>query len=393
MLWAAEAQSTAGDQLARVAVLLLVYERTGSAAWSGLMLALTYLPDLLGTLGMSWLADRHRRRTVMIASAGVQAAAFAAMAVPGAPMWMLAVLISLATIALAPYRAAAQALLYELVVEDDERLAAQSVFHTTRMIGQVAGLGAGGGIVALIGANTALLINALTFGVAAVLLACGVRRGSRPPSSASTAVWFTRNAITTLAADPRLLSALGLMCLAAVTAVPEAVAALLADQLRVGSAGVGALLAAHPVGMAVGIAFAVPRGSAAASRRAAWLVWTSLLPLAGFAMLFLQPSYWIALSLLTVSGIGLAYHPVLQTEFSSAAPPELLGSITGLARMALRLSQGCGLLLGGVAAQATGSAAAAVAGAAVIGCGLAACGLRIRRRAVSSMESDTPATT
>jgi len=43
----AEGLSTVGDQLAKVAVALPVYHRTGSAALSGLSFGLTFLPPLI----------------------------------------------------------------------------------------------------------------------------------------------------------------------------------------------------------------------------------------------------------------------------------------------------------------------------------------------------------
>ena len=74
---------------------------------------------------------------------------------------------------------------------------------------------------------------------------------------------------------------------------------------------------------------------------------------------------------MVLSGVGLVYHPVLQAEFQNHCPPELRASVGGLARMALRLSQGAGLLVGGLAAQLSGSAIGACIGAGLLGCGLA----------------------
>ena len=54
------AVSVAGDQLARVALTVLVYGRTGSAAWAAATYALTFLPALLGGVLLGGLADRYR---------------------------------------------------------------------------------------------------------------------------------------------------------------------------------------------------------------------------------------------------------------------------------------------------------------------------------------------
>jgi MFS family permease len=60
-IWAAEALSQVGDQLARVALAVLVYDRTESAALAGLTYALTLAPAFLGGVVLSGLADRFPR--------------------------------------------------------------------------------------------------------------------------------------------------------------------------------------------------------------------------------------------------------------------------------------------------------------------------------------------
>src|SRR6266851_10520695 len=65
-LWLAQLLSVAGDQLARVAMTVLVFDRTHSALWSALTFAVTFLPWIVGGLGLSGLADRVPRRQVMI---------------------------------------------------------------------------------------------------------------------------------------------------------------------------------------------------------------------------------------------------------------------------------------------------------------------------------------
>ena len=69
-LWLAEALSVLGDQVARVALALLVYARTSSAALTALTYALTFVPAVLGGVVLSGLADRFPRRTVIIVTDG-----------------------------------------------------------------------------------------------------------------------------------------------------------------------------------------------------------------------------------------------------------------------------------------------------------------------------------
>src|SRR4030095_7182065 len=80
---AAEAFSQAGDQLARVALAILVYDKTGSAALTGLTFALTFAPSFLGGMFLSRLADRFPRREVMVAADLLRGALVALVAIPG----------------------------------------------------------------------------------------------------------------------------------------------------------------------------------------------------------------------------------------------------------------------------------------------------------------------
>ncbi|MFC6094957.1 hypothetical protein [Saccharothrix lopnurensis] len=72
-----------GDRLARVALSVLVYERTNSAGWTAVAYGLTYLPDLVSGPLLSGLAGRHPRRAVMSATDLARAVLVAVMAVPG----------------------------------------------------------------------------------------------------------------------------------------------------------------------------------------------------------------------------------------------------------------------------------------------------------------------
>ena len=67
VMWPAELLSFTGDQFARVALAVLVFSRTGSAALTSLTYALTFIPTVLGALTLSTVADRHSRRGVIVA--------------------------------------------------------------------------------------------------------------------------------------------------------------------------------------------------------------------------------------------------------------------------------------------------------------------------------------
>lgn len=184
-LWTAYAQSVLGDQLARVALSLLVFERTDSPGWTAATYALTTLPALLSGVLLSGLADRFPRRTVMISCDLVRMVLVGLMALPGMPLPLLAGLLVLAQLAEAPFGAAQGALLPTVLgAQRYER--GQRVMQITHQTGQLVGFAGGGLLAAWLGSNLSLGVNALTFLLSAILIRFGVKARPRlPPTPAS----------------------------------------------------------------------------------------------------------------------------------------------------------------------------------------------------------------
>src|SRR5829696_1856127 len=109
-LFAAQVLSVVGDQFARVALAVLVFDRTGSAGLAALTYALTFLPDLIGGPLLSGLADRMPRRRLMVICDLGRAVLLALMAVPGAPLWVLCVLLVAVQLLNSPFSAARAAM-------------------------------------------------------------------------------------------------------------------------------------------------------------------------------------------------------------------------------------------------------------------------------------------
>jgi MFS family permease len=135
----AEVTSTAGDQLAKVALSIVVFNRTGSAAWSGFAYALTLLPPLITARALAPLADRYPRRAVMITCGRLQAGAVLVMAWPGVPLPLFAVGVAAVSTLSTPYRAAQGAIVLDLVGHDATNAGSVRLL-LIREVGQVAGL-------------------------------------------------------------------------------------------------------------------------------------------------------------------------------------------------------------------------------------------------------------
>src|SRR5260370_32200609 len=80
-LWSAQVISYLGDQIAQVAIAVLVYSRTGSAWLTALAYALTYLPPILGGPLLPGLTAALPPRQRMITSDPVPGAVCARLSV------------------------------------------------------------------------------------------------------------------------------------------------------------------------------------------------------------------------------------------------------------------------------------------------------------------------
>lgn len=360
-LWLAEAQSVAGDHLTTVALAIIVYGRTGSALWAALAYALTFLPALAGGLGLAQVADRYPRRTVLTVSAAVQAVLVGAMAIPGIPLALLCTLLVLARLVGAPVNAAQNALTREVFHDDEIYLRSQDLRGITTNVAMLAGLGGGGVMVTMLGPSWALALDALTFALAGALIRIWVHW--RPAAGSPDGPWF--GAARWVLGQRRLRVLLAFSWLVGLAVIPEGLAAPLADEIGAPEQAVGWLLAADPIGFAVG-AFVLSRFMSGEGRRRLMgvLAIAAALVLVAFA---LQPGLVPALFLLAFAGAAGAYIITVGATFITWVPNELRGGAGGLYRTGLRVAQGVGVAVGGVLAELVGSATGAIALAGVAG--------------------------
>jgi predicted MFS family arabinose efflux permease len=390
-LWAAELVSVAGDQVARVGLSVLVYGRTGSAAWAAATYALTFLPALLGGVLLGRLADRYPRRTVMIICDVLRAVLVAAMALPGVPLVALCGLL-VAVVLLAPPHTAAQGALLPDVAPGPAFEAALAVRHVTNQTAQVGGFAAGGLLVAALSPAVALLVNAATFALSALVVRVGVAARPVPGGSGSgplpTPSWLadTREGLGTVLRHPRRRVLVGAVWLVGCFVLPEALAVPYAGQLGLDTAAAGVLMAADPAGSVVG-AWAFTRfvPDRLRSVTVGPLAVAAALPL---GLCALCPGLAATVLLWGVSGaFATACLVQSQADFVRVTPPEVRGRAIGVAASGLITVQGLAILAGGLAAEAWGTRTA-VAVCGVVGIGLAAVltGVHLRTQAMDDGE-------
>src|SRR4051812_407536 len=250
-LWLAEVLSVCGDQLARVAVLVLVYQRTSSASWAALTYALTYLPTLVGGLALAGLADRYRRRELIVVTDVCRAILAGVMALPGLPLPVMAGALILLATAGGPFKAAQLALMFDVLGEGRYR-AGSALRSSSTQLAQVLGFAVGGAVLTVISPYTAMAINALTFLLAAAIVGTGVVARAAPAGSSSLARPGLRAAARLVWENRRTRGLLAMAWLVGLFVVPEGLAAPYAAQLGGTAAAVGLLMAADPVGSVLG---------------------------------------------------------------------------------------------------------------------------------------------
>ncbi len=349
-LWLAQMLSVAGDQLARVALSVLVFNRTHSALLAALTFAASVVPAFVGGAMLSGLADRFPRRAVMITCDLARAALVAVMAIPGVPLAVLVCLLAVVTMAGGPFTSA-RAALYPDILAGDLFVLGNAVTLTTFQFAQAAGFAAGGAAVALVGTATALLIDAATFGASALIVTLLVR--ARPAAGARHASWAglrgLGSGVRLVFGDQRLRLPMLLGWLAAFYNVPEGIAAPLAHQLGGGAAWVGFLLAAEAFGASVGaIAFSrlVPP-----PRRLTWMVPLAAAACGVLALFALGPGLPAAIAILGLCGLCDSYQVAASAAFVVAAPSSHRAQAFGIAQGGMNLGQGAAMIIAGALAQ------------------------------------------
>ncbi|MBM7807984.1 MFS family permease [Geodermatophilus bullaregiensis] len=354
--------STIGDELARVALTVLVYQRTDSPLLSALTFALSFLPWAVGGPVLATFADRFPRHRVLIASDVARALLVATMALPGMPLVLLLVLLLLVSLLAPPFESARSALMAD-VLEGEPYAVATSLTNVSLQVAQVVGFVVAGGLVTVLDPTVVLLLDAATFLVSAVWLAATLERRPAPVTEiddgSPSSVWRdAAEGLRLIGRTPRLLSIIGLLWTGTLFAnAAEGIAVPLTESLGEGPAQLGVLLAANPLGVTVGgLVVARLLGTARSERLMPVLVALSLAPvlLAGLVAVAAGPgrgAYTLVVALLFVAGLGASWTIPLNVSFVQAVPAAYRGRAFGVAVSGLYGVQGLGALGAGLAAE------------------------------------------
>ena len=346
----AQILSEVGDWAARVALAVLVLDRTDSAALTALVVTFSVLPwigigQVLATLG-----DRLPRRQLMIVCDLVRAIVFLALLIP-MPIWAVLALTFVAGLPSPPFAASRAALLPETVPGNQypdalaiSQIASQSMLALGYLLGGV--------LVALISARGALVVNSLSFVASAIILS-RLRVGRRPAASGNRI--GLRSGAHALWSDVMIRRAVVLFALTSGCAIiPESqVVAYALRHLGTGDSGTGLLAAAVPLGT-IAVSSIIPfHGSARALLRIAGVVAFSG---AAIALVFIGADARMPLILFGFLGVGIIFGTLIPTNTVAGTrlPNESRASAFGLAQGVLYFAQGAGAAAGGVIASIWG---------------------------------------
>ncbi|MBV9594979.1 MAG: MFS transporter [Actinobacteria bacterium] len=342
-------QSLVGDQIARVALTVLVFTSTGSAAATAGAYALTLLPGLAGGM-LGHLADRWPRGTLMVGCDLLRGGLLLLAGLFASSPAIVCFVLALVVMAGGPFQSAGASVVADRLSGEAFRSA-----NTLRQIciqsAQVIGFGVGGVVVSAVGARSGLLIDALSFFVSAAIVHFGIGRQPRDDSAHDSKRSF-RAGLRAVLADQGQRVRLGVFCLLGFWIVPEGLAGPYAASVGGGSVRIGVLLTAVPAGFAVGSLVFKQLSSARISRRAV----APLAVFAGLPMIALvgTPPLPVAVVLLMLSGIGTSAFAIALTEYIETAPSANRGQAVGVSQSVGLLVQGVGVIVGGALAEGIG---------------------------------------
>lgn len=339
-----------GDQVARIALSVLVLHRSGSVLLTACVYAVSYLPWVLGGPVLAALADRLPSRRVLVGSDLWRAVTIGLMLVPGIPLWGLLLLLLLTELAAPPFDATRAGVLPEML-EGDSYVTGCALLTAVQQTCLFGGVAFGGLLLVLVDPMTALALDAATFLGSAALVQRGLR--ARPAPAGPERLSLRADTVVGLHAvfndAPVRRMVLGAWVACAVAVLPEGLAVAYATQLGAETYAVPVLLAAGPLGSmlaALGLARLV-----SPDRRPS-LMWPlmafSCLPLLG---MLAAPGLLGSAVLLFLSGCGSAAVLLVSTTVGRTVDAAVRGRVFGIAASGLMAAQGAALLAGGVLAS------------------------------------------
>ncbi|WP_181442199.1 MFS transporter [Streptomyces tateyamensis] len=379
--------SAVGDEVASIAVLVHLAGSRQSLLIAALLVLQIAPAVLLAPLTGQLLDRRDAGRMLALASA-LQAVVLLAMSSWPSTGVLLAG--TAAVGALGAVAAPAAVVLIPVVVGEAFPARANSLLELSRSASTLVGPVLGGVLVAAAGVRSALLADAVSFGLATLVIA--VMRVRRPVAGDDRVWWQgATEGVRFLARQGELRAVLPILVftVSASSMVNVATVFFVRGPLHAGGAALGLLTAAWGVGAMAGAAVASRREWRAPERAVqagAAAMGLAILLYGAFAVL------GVTVLMALLAGAANAYQNIaMRTAVQTRTPAELLGRAHAAAGSVVNTFFLVGFALGGVFAAADPRSTFVAAGAvtlAAAGAGLARDGLRVRRRAAPVAETE-----
>ncbi len=350
ILWAGMFQSHLGSAFLEIGLMWLAYEKSGSPAVVGTILALEGIPMLFGPLA-GVVVDRSSKRLLLIGSDLVRGMSLLLVFFLHhgglLQLWHLYGLVIILGSAAVPYHPSVTILLPTLV--GDEALpAANSFMQVGRRSATIAGASLAGIALAVVGAPTALLIDGISFLIAA--FAISLLRFKTPllrgmSLRAGEVVRDLLEGLRFLIGTGELIALVAILFMVNLVLTPVNVIfpVFSNDVLGQGVTGFGFLAAALAVGLLLGSLLAAALGDRLTYT---WAILVALLSLSAL-LTALSLTETLAPAFVLVTGIGMATALVqvpLLSHLQRTVPQQLQGrvfaTIDSLGTLALPLGAG-----------------------------------------------------
>jgi MFS family permease len=359
-IFSATQLSWIGEYMAKAAVMALVFAQTGSVALAAASFAISYAPWLVGGPFLATLAERYRYKRVMITCDLLRASLIGVVALPGLPLPAMLVLVFCVAL-LAPPGQAARSATLPLVLTGERVVLGLAVNQSTGQATQVLGYFAGA-VVAIVNPRLALVINAGTFALSAVILWRGLT--DRPPAMRaehrSHLLRETGDGFRVVFGTPALrVIAIMVFTSMLFVIVPEGLAIGWASELAEGEGTrqgfyQGMILVANPLGYAAGVLL-IARLLLPTARRRLVPFLAVLAPLALVPALG-NPQIVGVVVMAMVSGLAMAgMTPTVNGLFVQALPNGFRARAFGVMNSGMQAIQGIAIFATGLLVGLAGS--------------------------------------
>ena len=363
-LLTADAISLTGNAMGFVAIPWFVLETTGSATLTGVVAALTFAPTVLATFFGGAIVDGLGfRRTSVIAdvASGVTVAAIPLLhTTVGIEIWQLFALVFLGALFDAPGATARRSLLPDLVALSGTRLERATGINGAIQRGSLlVGAPIAGVLVAWLGATNVMWVDAVTFGVSALLVARGVPSVAPHRSEEPAGKYLSELLVGVrfVARDPLMRTVVITVLITNFLDAPFPVIFPAFALEAFGSAvHLGAMLGVFGGFALLGSLAYSAIGHRLPRRRT--FVFSFLLAAVPYLLFSLLPPLGLTLVLMAVWGLASGpLNPVLATVAYERVPAHVRGRVLGATMAGAYLAIPAGAVLGGIAVEELGISA------------------------------------